>query len=176
MNGKALIIILIVCNMFTLGYLGYEKMSSPKTGYIIIKEVFDGFEFKKELEKKLTSTKNTRLKILDSLELELKILGRKLNEQKVQSKDDIATFSVKRDKFLEKKRLFEEDNQLQTKNYDQQIISQLNQYVKDYGKQYGYSYIYGNDNNGSIMYGEESKNISKDLTTYINNKYKGINQ
>jgi outer membrane protein len=171
---KKLVIFLIVLNTVFFSFYLYDKFKVTKTAYISIQEVFNNFELKKEYEKKIAFTKNSRQKIVDSLEFSLKLLGKKIESENGKNKDDINAFSIKRNDFFEKKKAFEEDNIRQTKEYDQQVIGQLNQYVKDFGKEHGYRYIYGNDGNGSLMYAEEGDNITKEVTEYINLKYKGI--
>ncbi|MHB8259770.1 MAG: OmpH/Skp family outer membrane protein [Bacteroidia bacterium] len=172
---KKLIIFLIVLNTVFFSFYLYERLQVSKTAYISIQEVFNNFELKKEYEKKISLTKSSRKKIVDSLEFNLKILGKKIENENQKNKEDITVFEVKRSDYFEKKKAFEEDNLRQTKEYDEQIVTQLNQYVKDFGKEKGYKYIYGNDGNGSLMYAEEGDNITKEVTAYINLKYKGIN-
>jgi outer membrane protein len=70
--------------------------------------------------------------------------------------------------------MLEEDNQVQTKKYDEEIITQLNQYVQDYGKEMGYAYIYGNNGEGSLMYADDARVITREMIEYVNNRYKGV--
>ncbi|MBC7412327.1 MAG: OmpH family outer membrane protein [Bacteroidia bacterium] len=156
-----------------LAFAIYYMVSKPKTGYVVIQEVYTNFEFKKELERKFTITKNARQKGIDSLELELKYLVNKLEQQKTKDKNDILIFNNKRDEYLHKKKISEEDNAALSNQYDTEILTQLNQYVKDYGTENNYTYIYGNDGNGSLMYSKESENLTKKVTEYINKKYNG---
>jgi outer membrane protein len=170
---KKFVAVLILLNVVLMSLYIYDKVSSPKTGYILIQEVFNGFELKKDYEKKLNATKTSRQNIIDSLELDLKMLGRKIESDKGKNKEDITTFNIKRENYFQKKKMFDEDNQALTKKYDEEIITQLNQYVKDYGKEHEYTYIYGSDGNGSLMYAEEAKNLTKDITEYVNGKFRG---
>lgn len=171
---KKLIIFLVVLNTVFFSFYLYDRMRVSKMAYISISEVFNNFDLKKEYEKKINFTKESRKKIIDSLEFSLKLLGKRIEKDNAKNKDDLAVFEVKRNDYFEKKKAFEQDNARQTKEYDKLIITQLNQYVKDFGKEKGYKYIYGNDGNGSLMYAEEGDNITKEVTAYINLKYKGI--
>lgn len=171
---KFFLLTLVALNILLISYIAYEKMNKPQTGYVLIQEVFNGFELKKDYERKLTATKNSRQRILDSLETELKILGKKIEGEQGKNKDDINIFTVKRENYFQKKKIIEEDNALQTKKYDDEIITQLNQYIKDYGKEKNYTYIFGNDGNGSLMYGKEINNITKETIEYVNERYRGV--
>jgi len=57
--------------------------------------------------------------------------------------------------------------------YDKEILAQLNQYVRDFGAKNNYEYIFGNDGNGSLMYAQESNDLTRQVTEYINQKYAG---
>jgi outer membrane protein len=172
---KVGVLVAVSLSLFAMGWLIYEKTQAPKMAYVNIQQVFNGFDLKKEYEKKFTQSKNSRERILDSLESELRFLGKKIETENAKNKEDINNFSLKRERYVEKKRLLEEDNAKQTKQYDNEIILQMNQYVKDYGKENKYTFIYGSDGNGSIMYAPDSKDITKEITDYINARYKGTN-
>jgi outer membrane protein len=146
-----------------------KQLTEPKTGYVMISEIYDAFEMKKEMEKKYLQVKNYRDKVLDSLEQELKILASSIERRK--NKTAIEEFSEKRDAYIERKKTYDEDNQALTKKYDQQILTRLNQYIRDYGAQQGYAYIFGNDAGGSLMFVSDERNITKEVTVFINSKY-----
>lgn len=52
------------------------------------------------------------------------------------------------------------------------LIKQVRTFVKDYGKKKGYTYILGSNEAGSVMYGEESKDITKEVLEALNKAYK----
>ncbi len=135
--------------------------------------LFENFDYKKNLEVKLNEIKMERQKILDSLEFGLNVLAKEIDQQKPANKTDIATFQVKKDVYLKKKQEFEADNSALTDNYDKQIITQLNQYIKEYGEKKGYEFILGSSNNSEVLYAKENKNISKALLQYVNEKFNG---
>lgn len=164
----------MVLNAAVISIYVFDKMNSPKTGYVVIQDVFNGFELKKDYERRLSLTKTKRQKIADSLEFELKILGKKIEAEKGKNQADIARFELKREDYLQKRKTFEEDDLAQTKKYDEEIITQLTQYVKDFGKQEGYTYILGSDGNGSLMYATDAKNLTQQVIAYINNRYQGV--
>lgn len=157
-----------------IGWFLYVYRTTPKTGFIIIQEVYNGFDMKKETEQKYSKTKMARDKILDSLDLELKILARKIEQEQQKNRNSIDQFNIKRDEFLQRKQTYEEDNTALAKQCDQEILTQLNQYVKDFGKKNHYTYMFGNDGNGALMYADDVKDITKDVTAFINRKYKGM--
>ena len=70
--------VIVFAYIIVLSVLTYQNRS--KTGYIIIEEVYNKFDLKKELEKQFNSIKTERKKILDSLELDLKLFDSKLRK------------------------------------------------------------------------------------------------
>ena len=164
----------ILLFILVIGWIVFSYQTTPKTGFIVIQEVYNGFSMKKEMEQKYNQTKMARATILDSLELGLKILARKIEGEQLKNKSTIEQFNVQREEFLQRKQTYEEDNAALTKQYDQEILTQLNQYLKDFGEEHHFTYLFGNDGNGSLVYAADSKNVSKEVIAFINRKYKGI--
>lgn len=51
------------------------------------------------------------------------------------------------------------------------VISKVNDFVADYGKKNGYTFILGKNQAGSVMYGAEAKDITEAVTKAINEDY-----
>jgi outer membrane protein len=172
-NSRLIIILAIVALLIAVFSLTVSVRSKRKIGFIVLTEVFNEFKLKKEMESKYTAIKNARKKILDSLQIDISILSRRLSE-KNNSINDKDLFERKKIEFNQKLQIFEEDNNALSKDLDSKIISQLNQYVNDYGKTNGFDIIYGNSSDGSIMFGTAELNITKDVIEFINLKYEGV--
>jgi outer membrane protein len=53
------------------------------------------------------------------------------------------------------------------------LVSNVKKAIKAYGKEKGYTYIYGTgDSNASILYAEDKLDITKDIIKLLNDKYK----
>ena len=52
------------------------------------------------------------------------------------------------------------------------LISGVKKFIKDYGKEKGYAYIYGTGDAASILYAEEKYDITKEIIKALNDKYK----
>lgn len=150
----------------------YVNLTRPKIGYVVIQEVFNDFELKKELQKKLENVKNYRQKIVDSLRIDLTILSKKVQTNTATPVEN-DLFERKKLEYNQKLQIFEEDNTVLTKQYDQEIITQLNQYIKDYGKKNDFDLIQGNNSDGTLMYGKEEFNLTKQVSAFINERYTG---
>lgn len=140
---------------------------------MLVQELYNNFELKKELEKKFKSTSISRQQVLDSLQLNLQVLARRVEETQGKNDTLVMLFQRKRGEFAQMQQTLSEDNDALGQQYDNEILSQLNQYVKDFGEENGYTYIFGNDGNGSLMYAKDAENITDKVTKYINERYQG---
>ncbi len=52
------------------------------------------------------------------------------------------------------------------------LVVNVKKFIKDYGKQKGYSYIFGTGEAASILYAEDKYDITKEITQLLNDKYK----
>ncbi|QBN19262.1 OmpH family outer membrane protein [Flavobacterium nackdongense] len=57
------------------------------------------------------------------------------------------------------------------------LVSNVKKAIKAYGKEKGYTYIYGTgDSNASILYAEDKLDITKDIIKLLNDKYNSSNK
>lgn len=52
------------------------------------------------------------------------------------------------------------------------LVSSVKKFIKTYGKEKGYSYIYGTGEAVSILYAEDKYDITKEIVKLLNDKYK----
>jgi outer membrane protein len=52
------------------------------------------------------------------------------------------------------------------------LVSGVKKFIKAYGKEKGYTYIYGTGEPASILYAEEKLDITKEIVKLLNEKYK----
>ena len=53
------------------------------------------------------------------------------------------------------------------------LVAGVKKFIKKYGKEKGYAYIYGTGDAATILYAEEKYDITKDIVKLLNDKYKG---
>jgi outer membrane protein len=160
---------IVVCMTFFL----IMSMSGTRSVYVINAEVYNNFEMKKEMEKHMITTQQQRQSIIDSMSLRLEL--RKQSWQSSGMKDTAernTLFRLQQEVYV-KQREFQEDNERMLQNYDEQIWKQLNQYAQDFGKEKGYSIVFGATGDGGIMYADQAINVTEELTAYVNHKYRG---
>lgn len=150
----------------------YSCNKPHKIGYVNTQVMFNDFAYKQELEKELTSIKNSRKFIIDSLEANLKILLKQIKSDQ-KNRDLLIDFQNQKDLFLAKKQRFSEDEEVMVKQYDEKIINQLNEYAKDFGRENKFDIIYGANSSGNIMYADSVYDITKEVVAYMNQKFSG---
>ena len=52
------------------------------------------------------------------------------------------------------------------------LVVKVKKFIKAYGKEKGYSYIYGTGDAATVLYAEEKYDITKDIIKLLNDKYK----
>jgi outer membrane protein len=52
------------------------------------------------------------------------------------------------------------------------LVVKVKKFIKGYGKEKGYAYIYGTGDAATILYAEEKYDITKDIIKLLNDKYK----
>lgn len=52
------------------------------------------------------------------------------------------------------------------------LVSGVKKFIKSYGKEKGYSYIYGTGDAASVLYAEDKYDITKEILKELNEKYK----
>lgn len=145
---------LIIVLGLSSGFI-YSRLKQGKNGYVINQEVFEGFQGKKSLEMNLLSVRKKHKHILDSLANNI-------------GNDGPAALTQEYDRTAQELAL--KERQL-SERYTADLWNQINEYIKAYGDENNYDFIFGASGNGSLMYAAESKNITQDIVTYINERY-----
>jgi outer membrane protein len=122
---------------------------------------------KKELEKKYKETEGYRKLILDS------ILGELKSKAQVSNSSSTDELSMLKREFLTKKELFDKENTESMNQYNEQIWNQLNEYTAQYSKDKEYDFVFGANGQGVLMYAKDTKNVTKELLEFVNEKYNG---
>lgn len=134
-----------------------DKKKSIKNGFVVNQRVFNEFIGKKELEKKLSVLEKKDKRSIDSL--------RDLITH-TSNFDLIKVYQNQIDSIeLTHRELIDQ--------YTSDIWKRLNEYINEYGKANSFSYIFGASGNGSLMYAEETNDITEAVIVYVNKRYAG---
>jgi len=121
-------------------------------------------DFNKELEKDFEKIVTTRKYVLDSLKYQITIKN---------GAQDTTGLDILKRSYSYNSQVFEHNNSLLKEQYYEKIVTQLNQYVTDFGKESVYDIVLGANGNGTIMYATPKIDITDEVLVYINSKYEG---
>lgn len=159
------VIVIALATGFTTSYFKRTKVA-----YVQIAEVYNNFTMQKQMQQQLDKVQQARKLMIDSMGIKLNMMSQQLGER---AKTDTA-FGIRRNEYVMQERQFEQDNAATAQRYQEQIWKQLNQYINDYGKENGYSYILGAEGSGAVMYADQTNNITEAIKTYVNKRYSGV--
>lgn len=159
-----------VITMFNLYSLNF-KPSQQEVVFIDIKTVFDSFLFKKEKEKELSHETESISRVLDSLAFEIQAIA-KLSEASEENpyKDKLKLLQ---DQYYQRRTFYENSSVEMTRKFDQQILTQLKQYIEEYGKENGLKYVLSKSEEGVVLFGNEQLDRTQEVIQFINEKYQG---
>ncbi len=132
--------------------------------YVSNSELFQAFEYTKELNMQLETVQLQRQYHLDSIRLMIE----------KQSSDKSETYNRLIGEYREKEQYFNRSNAEITKDYDERIWKQLNQYIEDFRIQQDIDILLGANGSGAIMAIDSSMDITSEALEYINIRYKGF--
>ncbi len=159
--------------VLSLGISIYIYISQPKVAFVHVQEVYNDFEYKKELEVKFEAVRTSRNRILDSLEIQINVLATNIQNSEVNKELNMQNYQYLLTEYQSKQKTFTEDNQAVSKKYTDQIWNQLNKYIEEFGEINGYDFIHGADGSGTVMYANKKHNITDQLKDFVNERYQG---
>jgi len=165
-------VVVIMCGLFV--YTGV--CLAGEKGYVELRTLFDKYEKTKDADKKLSDSATQKQEERDALvgdirrmKDEMVVLADK-GEEKVKKQAEIDQKIKELQMFDEKTR--EELRKVRDANI-QEIFSDINTLVDDYGKNKKYDFIYSDR---ALVYKDEKFNITNVILEKLNTKYKKENK
>ena len=162
-----------IATLFTVVLMLASCQEQQKIAFVDNTEVVSKFTKKVDFEKKFQIKIDNFNKKADSLDKAIQ-----MEAQLFQTKS--ATMSQKNAEaeyqaLLQKKQIIDyqlraEEQNLQDEGQKQidTLVKQVKAFVKEYGKKNGYTFILGANDAGSVMYGEESNDITATVIEALN--------
>ena len=172
---KALVIIalsisIVACNK-------PEEVKEVKTAYIDTSELMKEYTEAKDLEAKYKTKAEEKGR---QLEAEINRFKQEAAGFQAQAQANGQAWAQQKGAELQKKEqqlsyaqqaLSQELQQESGKEMDS-LVSGVKKFIKSYGKEKGYAYIYGTGDAASILYAEDKFDITKEIIKALNDKYK----
>lgn len=173
---KALVIIalsisIVACNKPA------EAVKEVKTAYVDTSELMKEYTEAKDLEAKYKTKAEEKGRQLDA---EIARFKQEAASFQAQAQANGQAWAQQKGAELQKKEqqlsyaqqaLSQELQQESGKEMDS-LVSGVKKFIKAYGKEKGYAYIYGTGDAASILYAEEKFDITKEIVKKLNDKYK----
>lgn len=155
----------------------YMSRSSSELVYVDVNKLMDGYErtkvAKAEFEKKAGTMKANVDTLVSKWQKELQVYEKErasLSPTELKLKQELLT--TKQQQINQYQSTIEKQIQEEQKKTTQTVINDINDYIKEFGKNNNYKIIFGASGNGSIMYADESTDLTDKLIKGINDKYK----
>lgn len=142
--------------LFAVAVMGVlSSCSMKKSGYVDMFKLVQEFELQKEYSEEAKREIDREKSMIDSI------------IYTVQLRDPSSSENVKNELYAALYKKTEERN----KEIEKMLWKRLNPYVADFGKEKGYSFIYGANGTGNVLYADESLNVTDELIKYVNKRY-----
>ena len=167
----AIAISVVACNKTT------EEVKEVKTAYIDTSELMKEYTEAKDLEAKYKAQSEEKGR---QLEAEINRFKQDAANFQSQAQANGQEWAQKRGAELQKREqqlgyaqqaLAQELQQSSGKEMDS-LVSGVKKFIKDYGKEKGYDYIYGTGDAASVLYAKDKYDITKEIIKALNDKYK----
>jgi len=151
---------------------------TDKVAFIDNSKLLNDYQEKKDIEAKLKGQISAYERKRDSISMAFQTEARAFDAQAKTLPQNVA--QKKYNELMQKSQILQqhlqqEEQKIQMESQTQMdsLLSKVKKNIKEYGKQKGYTFILGANDGGSVLYGSEKKDITKEVTEYLNNQYKG---
>ncbi|MGB1308119.1 MAG: OmpH family outer membrane protein [Oceanihabitans sp.] len=164
-------IILALVTIFALSSCEQQKIAFIDNGKLI-----NDYQEKIEVEAKFKTKDSLFKKNTDSLangfQIEAKafeLAASRMSKTKAQEK--YQELMQKQQGLQRQVQMQQQAMQLEFQTEIDSVLVKVKDFVADYGKKNGYTYILGKNEAGSVMYGNEANDITKTVTEALNASY-----
>ncbi|MDA7705914.1 OmpH family outer membrane protein [Flavobacteriaceae bacterium] len=163
-----------------LTIISLTACQQQKIGFVDNGVLINEYQERKDVEATL-NTKIEAFKIrTDSLrsafELEIKeaeLKARKMSQSAIQK---LSQELQQKEQVLSQRVQFEQQQIAQeSQTLNDSIINRVKEFVQAYGKSNSYNYILGSNEAGSVLYGEETSDLTQEILKALNESYSSKN-
>ena len=167
----ALSISIVACNKPA------EAVKEVKTAYVDTSELMKEYTEAKDLEAKYKAKSEEKGK---QLEAEINRFKQEAANFQAQAQANGQAWAQQKGAELQKReqqlgyaqQALSQELQVESGKEMDSLVSGVKKFIKAYGKEKGYAYIYGTGDAASILYAEDKFDITKEIIKALNDKYK----
>ena len=164
---------IIVVVLATVGLISCQQ---EKTAFVNNEKLIEEYQERKDIEEKykvkvaaLTKKKDSMGKALQTEAVALQAKGEKLSDAK---KQELYGPYMQKSQFLQQQ--MQQEEQLMAQQSQAEIdglLKKINEAIAEYGKANGYTYVFGKNKVGSVLYGAEKNDITSKILEGLNSSY-----
>jgi outer membrane protein len=159
---------------------GYSYMHSSNVVYVDAIRLLANYKGMEDAKKELSSKRELWKTNLDTLREEVEAVMQDYEKSKaVATKREKELLEnlirSKQEQYFAYEQSVKEQNQKQDEELTSKLITKLNDYLKRYGAEKGYSIILAATQFGNIAYGEQSLDITDEALAGLNAEYQKMN-
>lgn len=178
MNKTTTYIIITITFLVAAGSWIYQLLTEPKIGYVRSHDMIYRYEGTKRAQANFQQKSQQWQARVDTLKMEyrkaLHDYQRKTDDLTEQEKEHIEERLNKQQQQIQQyTRAIGQKTQDEDEQRMQEVLNQVNSYVKEYAKKHNYDIVYGTTMSGNILYGKDEYDITDDVLEYLNRKYRG---
>lgn len=169
-------VLIIVCLFVLMSCDKKEESVAMKTAYVDTSALLDGYTEAKDIEAKYKE----KSKVMGK-ELEAEVTRFRSEAQNFQKNAQAYGQQWAQQKGAELQRKEQELSyaqeammrQLQEESSKEMdsMVKDVKKFIKEYGKEKGYNYIYGTGDSASILFAKEEYDLTKDIVKLLNERY-----
>ncbi len=148
-----------------------------KIGYVDNIKLMDGYQEKVDIEAKFKTKADALAKKRDSIsqafQIEVQAFQSKAQKMSQSKAKEEYGLIQQRGQFMGQQ-LQQEEQQMQAAGQVEMdtVVSKVKKEIAAYGKANGYTYILGGGDGGSVLYGAEAQDLTKEILKILNDNYK----
>ncbi len=157
--------------------LGAMACQQNKIGYVNSVKLMDDYQEKIEVESRFKTKADAMARKRDSIsqafQLELQEFQTRAQRMSQKNAQEEYAQLQQRGQFVSQQ-LQQEEQTLQQNSQAEMdtLVNKVKEEIQAYGKANGYTYILGGGDGGSVLYGEETQDLTDAILKILNDKYK----
>lgn len=152
------------------------KAKEAKTAYVDTSKLLEEYTEAKDIETKYKAKSDVMGKELDAEVAKFKVEASNFQKNAQANGQAWAQANGQRLQKKEQELRYAQDSMVQQLQHESgtemdSLIKNVKKFIKVYGKEKGYDYIYGTGEAVSILYAKDQYDITKEITKLLNDKY-----
>jgi len=167
----------IIALLVSLASFFYLK-SNTELVYVDVNKLMDGYKrtaiVKNDFKKKEKAAKANVDSLLTNWQSELKLYEKErasMTEKELELKQQLL--ANKQQQINNYQKAVQEQLGKEDQKITQTVVNDINDYIKEYGKNHNYNIIFGASGGGNIMYAKDASDLTTEILEGLNNEFEG---